>query len=95
VKRTDPNWLTLAFDAWVLGAEASAVMGLRMARICAGGPTAEAEARRMVQEKIDAALDLQRIALTGGLGTTAESAGARTVKHYRARVRANARRLRR
>jgi hypothetical protein len=95
VKRTDPNWLTLAFDAWVLSAEASAVIGLRMAKMCAGGPAAEAEARRMVQEKIDAAIALQRIALTGGLGATAESAGTRTMRHYRSRVRANARRLRR
>ena len=37
----------------------------------------------MITEKIDAARTLQAKALTGGLGVTAPSAAAKTLKHYR------------
>ena len=47
----------------------------------------------MVSEKIDAALQLQTRAITGGLGLTPQSATARTLTHYRRKVRANRRRL--
>ena len=80
-------------DAWSLGIEASSVIGLRTLKIAAGGPAADAEARRMVQEKIAAALALQMKAMTGGLGATASGAAAKTLTHYRRKVRANRRRL--
>ena len=47
----------------------------------------------MITEKIDAARTLQAKALTGGLGVTAPRAAAKTLKHYRRKVRANRRRL--
>ncbi len=47
----------------------------------------------MLNEKIEAGRDLQAKALTGGLGMTAPSAAAKTLKHYRGTVRANQRRL--
>ena len=93
-RRTNP-WLSVGLDAWSLGAEASAVMGLRMIRLAAGGAAAEAEARRMVTEKVEAALALQALALSGGLGTTAHGAAAKSMAHYRRKVRANRRRLQR
>jgi hypothetical protein len=77
----------------VLGFEAAAVVGLRGLRLTAGGRAAKAESRRMVSEKIDAALALQALALTGGLGATAPAAAGRVLRHYRRKVRANRRRL--
>ncbi len=86
-------WLGLGLDAFALGMEASAVIGLRAMKIAAGGADGEAEARRMIAEKVDAAVALQTLALTGGLGFSAPSAAAKTITHYRRRVRANRRRL--
>lgn len=69
------------------------MIGLRMMRLAAGGAAAELETRRMVSEKVEAALALQALALTGGLGFTAHGAAAKSVAHYRRKVRANRRRL--
>jgi hypothetical protein len=93
VSRRGNPWLGVGFDAWLLGLECSAVIAQRTLRIAAGGPVAGAEASRMVTEKIDAALALQRLALTGGLGLEPAAAMAKTVSHYRRKVRANGRRL--
>ena len=86
-------WLRLGWDSWALGLEASSVIGLRLVKIAAGGAEGEAESRRMVTEKVDAGLALQTAALTGGLGLTPLSYAAGTVSHYRRKVRANRRRL--
>jgi hypothetical protein len=86
-------WTRLMFDTWSLGLETSAVIASRTMKLAAGGEAAEREARRMVAEKIEAALSLQTLALTGGLGTTPQSAARKSLAHYRRRVRANRRRL--
>lgn len=86
-------WFRLSMDAWSLGMEASSVIGLRTLKIAAGGPAAQREAARMIDEKVQAGLTLQMKALTGGLGMTPHNAAARTVAHYRRKVRANQRRL--
>jgi hypothetical protein len=88
-----PAHLRLGLDAWTLGMEAASVIGLRMMKAAAGGPAAEAEGRRMVGEKIAAAADLQLMAMTGALGMTGAGAAAKTLAHYRRKVRANRRRL--
>jgi hypothetical protein len=94
VKRSVRNpWLGIGLDAWRLGFEASQVIGLRTMKIAAGGVEGHAEAERMVAEKIDAGLALQTMAMTGALGVSAASASARTLAHYRRKVRANRRRL--
>ena len=80
-------------DSWSLGLEASTVVGMRLLKLSQGGPAAAAEAERMVREKLDAAADLQHLALTGGLGATTESAATKTVGHFRKKVRANRKRL--
>ena len=93
-RRRRPNpWLRIGFDAWTLGMEASAVIGLRALKIAAGGPAGDAEARRMVSEKLDAADELRTKALSGGLGLTGSGMASRTLTHYRRKVRANRRRL--
>jgi hypothetical protein len=63
-------WLRASLDAWSLALEASTVIALRTAKLAAGTAAGEAEARRMVREKIEAGLALQALALTGGLGRT-------------------------
>lgn len=94
MKRTRRNpWIGIGADAWRLGLEASTVVGLRLLKIARGGPAAEVEAKRMVSEKVGAGLALQTLALTGGLGMTPAKASARTLAHYRRKVRANRRRL--
>jgi hypothetical protein len=86
-------WFGIGLQVWSLGLEASTVMGLRALKIARGGPSARAEAERMVSEKVEAAAALQVMALTGALGATAPHASARTIAHYRRKVRANRRRL--
>ena len=86
-------WFGIGVDAWRLGVESSAVMGLRTLRIAQGGPTARIEAERMLSEKVEAAVALQALALSGGLGLTPAAASARTLVHYRRKVAANRRRL--
>jgi hypothetical protein len=76
-----------------LGLEASAVAGLRTMKILAGGAVGEAEARRMVREKVEAGLSLQARALSGGLRPSPPAAVSKTLAHYRRPVRANLRRL--
>ena len=90
--RKDP-WSRIGLNAWLLGVEATSVVTLRLLKIAAGGAAGEAEARLMVDEKIKAGLDLQTMALTGGLGLTPHGAATKTLAHYRRKVRANRRRL--
>jgi hypothetical protein len=85
--------MKLAMDSWSLGMEASTVVGMRMLKLSQGGPAAAAEAERMVREKIDSAVDLHLLAVTGGLGSNSHRAATKTVSHYRTKVRANRRRL--
>ena len=87
------SWISLALDSWSLGLDASAVIGMRAIKLAAGGSAATAEAQRMVEEKIAAAIDLQMLAMTGGLGPTMHGAASRSVRHYAGKVRANRRRL--
>lgn len=88
-----PDWMSLAFDGWRLGAEASTVIALRMAKLATGDAAALVEAQRMVTEKIEAAALLQWKAMTGGLGTTPERQAKATIGHYRKTVGKNRRRL--
>lgn len=91
-RRRNP-WNRVARNAWTLGAESAFVIGLRTLRLAAGGAAAQREARRMVEEKAKAALELQARALRGGLGLSGPGAAAKALAHYRRKVRANRRRL--
>ena len=91
-RRKNP-WVGIGLDMWRLGHEASTVIALRGFKFAVGGKAGQAEAERMVSEKIAAGLELQTLALAGGLGATPASAAARTLAHYRRKVKANRRRL--
>ena len=94
MKRSRANpWVGIGLDAWRLGLEASAVVGLRTLKLAQGGATAAAEAELMVREKLAAGVELQALALRGGLGLSPASASTRTLAHYRRKVLANRRRL--
>ena len=73
-------------DSVMLGVEAQRVIGLRLAAIARGGPTAEAETRLMVTEKMKAALDAANM-LARGASTRS------VISFYRSHVRSNVRRL--
>lgn len=87
------GWFNAGIDAWALGLEASAVIGLRAAKIAAGGIGAGEEAQLMVSEKMLAALELQAAFATGRMGSTPLSGAKQALRHYRRKVRANRKRL--
>jgi hypothetical protein len=86
-------WIRIGLDAWSFGFEVSSVMCLRTLKIAAGGAGAEAEARLMVREKVEAGWAIQQKAMTGALGLTPHGATTRTLAHLRRKVRSNRRRL--
>ena len=79
-------WWKLGVDASLLAMESQQVIGLRLAKLAAGGSGAQAEAQRMVSEKIMAAHEAALLLATGG-------STAKVMAGYRRKVRANARRL--
>ena len=92
--RTNPYAMaTLGLEAWRLWFEASSVITLRMVVLAQGGPRAEREAWRMVQEKWVANMLLGMDWANGKGGRTPEIAASKTMRHYRTRVSANRRRL--
>jgi hypothetical protein len=64
------KWMRLNLDAAMLGIEVQRVVGLRFMTLAAGGPTAQAEALRMVSEKPGA---LAEAAMTLARGATRQS----------------------
>lgn len=83
----------MLWESWTLGIEAWAVIGLRMSVLATGDRRAQAEATRMVAEKIDAAAQLQWRALTGRLGADPLAGARQSIAHYRRAIRKNRRRL--
>jgi hypothetical protein len=87
-------WLKLGIDAWTLSWQAARVMGLRTARIAAGGPAAGMEAWLMLTEKWQAAAEIQTDLLARGANASPATATRRSLAVYRRKVAANDRRLR-
>jgi hypothetical protein len=87
------DWMSLTLDGWKLAAEASSVIGLRLAKFASLNASAAAEAHRMIAEKVEAAAVLQLKAMTGALGTTPTSGAGHAISHYRKAVGRNRRRL--
>ena len=80
------DWMKYSFDAAMLTLDAQRVIGLRLAKLGAGGPMAAAEASLMVNEKIAAALEAGATVAMGG-------SAHQVVRGYRKKVSANIRRL--
>lgn len=78
------------FGPWyamtMLALEASDVIGLRLMRMAACDSDAESEARLMVSEKVDAAIEAGTTLMTGGSPTF-------VINRYREHVAANRSRL--
>ena len=73
--------------SWMmLGFEANHVVGLRVTRIMLGGRNARREAKLMVTEKMEAALEANARMMAG-------ASADEIIRMYRRRVAANARRL--
>jgi hypothetical protein len=80
------TWFSLMMESAALAVEAQQVMALRAAKLAAGGAAAQAEATRMMSEKVFAYMEASTMLAFGG-------SPRRVVRRYRTRVRANARRL--
>ena len=80
------SWYKLGMDATMLAIESQQVIGLRLIALAAGGAAGQAEAQRMVTEKVAAAGEAAMMMATG-------ASTAKVVAGYRRKVRANARRL--
>jgi len=77
-----------------MGLDAQGVIAMRLARISAGGPKADAESRRMVTEKIAAAATAQVAAATAlATGKGVDAAASAALAPIKRAVRANHRRL--
>ena len=87
-------WFKIAADTAALGLESAEVIGLRLWSATAGRPEAAAEAWRMGSEKVLALAELQALFLMGSLSTTPSGAAKGALTHYRRKVAANRRRLR-
>ncbi len=87
-------WLALSAQAAFVAWEAQRVIALRLLRIAGGGGRGQAEAQRMVTEKLAAAVEAQAVltasAIEGGSG---HRVGKKMLNVYGKRVRANRRRL--
>jgi hypothetical protein len=87
-------WLSGGLKAWQIGLEAQGVIALRLLRLAAGGARAEAEASRMVTEKVLAAGEAQTAAAMAAMrGHKEHVIAAKALNVYGKRVRANRRRL--
>lgn len=82
-------WLRAGMDAWSLGLEASTVVGLRVAKLAAGGGAACEEAQLMFVEKVRAGVELQAALI----GKTPLTGTQKALRHYRGKVAANRKRL--
>jgi hypothetical protein len=87
-------WFEFSLKAVRMGVEAQSVIALRMLRMAAGGTRAEAEASRMVTEKVAAAAEAQVVATVAAIGGKPQHVGAnKALKVFKKRVAANRRRL--
>ena len=87
------SWPTIVANSIKLGATAPVVIVLRMAKLAKGGAAARRESKRMVDEKIKAAVDANVEAARSIASGKALQVPARTIALYQKRVRANLRRL--
>ena len=87
-------WLALSLKAVQMGMEAQNVIALRMLRLATGGARMEAEASRMVTDRVAAAAEAQAVAAVSALsGRSPHVVVSKAPRVVKKRVRANKRRL--
>jgi hypothetical protein len=87
-------WLAFSFKAAQLGWEAQNVIALRLLRLAAGGTQGQAEASRMMVEKIASVAEAQATAAAAVIaGNKDHVIAGKTLRVFEKRVRANKRRL--
>lgn len=86
-------WLGIGADAFAMWTDASLVIGMRAAKVAAGGPAAQRELGLMITEKMQAAAEMQAAAASGALGHDMAGAAAKAMAIYAPKVRANRKRL--
>lgn len=87
-------WLALSAQAALLGLEAQRVMALRLMRLAAGGARGQAEAGRMMTEKLAALVEAQAAAVAGAIeGNNSHRTARKVLGVYKKRVSGNRRRL--
>ena len=87
------GWPRAALDCWLIAAEASVVVPLRVARIARGGAEGRDEVHRMVSEKVAAHVNLAGALATGSFGSKTGEIASGVAGFYLYHVRANRRRL--
>lgn len=90
-----PDWYSIGWEMWLLGLESSAVIAARMSRFGATDDASRRELELMVQEKSDAYQELQTKLTKLGSRATPEVTAMTSLRHYRAKVSANLKRLER
>jgi hypothetical protein len=79
-------WWKYSRDLTLAGFEAQRVIALRLMKLAAGGPAADAEAHKMVAEKLAASAEAASTLATGG-------SPQKVLRRYRTIMRANEQRL--
>jgi hypothetical protein len=88
------SWFSLTCKFAGLGFEAQNVVVLRLMRLAAGGTSGQAEATRMISEKISALGEVRRTGTTAVIaGRPANVVAQKILRIYEKRIRANRRRL--
>jgi hypothetical protein len=88
------SWFALSSQAAWLTWEAQTVITLRLMRLAQGGASAQAEAQRMVAEKLAAMAEAQGVAAAAAImGGGGHRVAKKVMGVYRKRVRGNRRRL--
>lgn len=86
-------WVQLSLASTNLWWESARVIGLRMLLLSQGGAKAQAEAARLVPEKLAALIDTQTEIAFDVMRGRSDLAPQRAIAAYRRRVRSNYRRL--
>ncbi len=88
------SWFAVSAQAMRICWEAQTVVFLRSMRLAPGGARAEAEAQRMISEKVAALTEAQTAAATATLkGSKRHHVAKKALAVYACRVRRNRRRL--
>ncbi len=92
-RKDSQNWMAASMEAWTLGLDMWSVIGLRVMKISAGGAGAETESLRMVEEKMQAMMELQGKLMSGAISSDPATGSRQVMRHYSGKVKANRKRL--